>query len=125
MSDTGRPEPIENEAPVGDAAEGAPERAGAREEVIEIERQDAARRYVVTVDGAQAGVAVFVSSPSAVTFTHTIVDPAFGGRGIGSRLAKFALDDTVARGLRIVPRCPFIAEYLRHHAEYEASVDWP
>lgn len=97
----------------------------APQEVIAIERNDEARRYVVTVDGEQAGVAMFIASPSAVTFTHTIVDPRFGGRGIGSRLAKFALDDTVARGLRIVPRCPFIAEYLRHHADYEASVDWP
>ncbi|SFR68858.1 DNA polymerase-4/hypothetical protein [Agromyces sp. CF514] len=99
--------------------------ADTRDELIEIERQDAARRYVITVDGVQAGIAVFVASPTALTFTHTVVDPAFGGRGIGSRLARFALDDTIARGLRIVPRCPFIAEFVRLHPGYEASVDWP
>jgi predicted GNAT family acetyltransferase len=53
------------------------------------------------------------------------VKPEYEGRGLGSRLAGFALDDAVARELTIVPVCPFISAYLREHPEYEASVDWP
>jgi predicted GNAT family acetyltransferase len=33
------------------------------------------------------------------------------------------LDDAVARGLRIVPYCPFIAAYLERHHEYSEYVD--
>ncbi|GAA1838896.1 GNAT family N-acetyltransferase [Agromyces salentinus] len=92
---------------------------------IEIVRDDAQRRYELTVDGVQAGIAAFVATPGRIVFTHTVVRPEFEGRGLGSRLARFVLDDAVARGERIVPRCPFIADYLGRHPEYEASVDAP
>lgn len=95
------------------------------DDTIEIVRNDATRRYELTVDGAQAGYAQFRTGPGAIVFTHTVVKPEFEGRGLGSRLATFVLDDAVARGVRIVPECPFIAAYLRRHTEYEASVDWP
>jgi predicted GNAT family acetyltransferase len=29
-----------------------------------------------------------------------------------------ALDDIRARGLRVVPFCPFVAGYIRRHSEY-------
>ena len=100
--------------------------AGARTaEDIVVERNDEARRYELTLNGVTAGYAEFRTTPGRIIFTHTVVLPEYEGRGLGSRLAKFVLDDAVARGERIVPRCPFIAAYLREHAGYEASVDWP
>jgi uncharacterized protein len=100
--------------------------AGARAtDDITIERNDEARRYELTVDGVVAGYAEFRTTPGRIIFTHTVVLPEYEGQGLGSRLARFVLDDAVARGERIVPRCPFIAAYLRQHGGYEASVDWP
>ena len=58
----------------------------------------------------------------AVMFTHTEVDPQFEGRGFGSKLAKFALDDVRRRGLHVIPVCQFIAGYLRKHPEYQDLV---
>jgi predicted GNAT family acetyltransferase len=92
---------------------------------ITIVRNDSARRYELTVDGVLAGTAQFRTRPDTIVFTHTVVKPEYEGRGLGSRLAKFVLDDAVARGERIVPVCPFIAAYLREHGGYEASVAWP
>ena len=92
---------------------------------ITIVRNDSARRYELTVDGVLAGYAQFRTRPDTIMFTHTIVKPEYEGRGLGSRLAKFVLDDAVARGETIVPVCPFIAAYLRDHGGYEASVAWP
>jgi predicted GNAT family acetyltransferase len=63
--------------------------------------------------------------PGAVAFTHTVVEPEYEGKGIGSRLARTVLDDAVTRGLRIVPYCPFIAAYLERHPEYGEHVDMP
>lgn len=106
------------------AAESAEtERGGG--DAVEVVRLDERHRYDMTVDGQHAAVSQFRLEPGAIVFTHTIVRPEFEGRGLGSRLAKFVLDDAVARGERIVPECPFIAAYLRRHPGYEASVDWP
>jgi predicted GNAT family acetyltransferase len=79
----------------------------------------------MTVEGKRAAVSQFRLEPGVIVFTHTIVRPEFEGKGLGSRLAKFVLDDAVARGERIVPECPFIAAYLRRHPGYEASIEWP
>lgn len=92
---------------------------------VRIERDDEAHRYEMYVGDTLAGHVEFHLRPGRIVFIHTIIDPAFEGQGLGSRLARHVLDDAVARGERIVPRCPFIAAYLRRHHGYEASVDWP
>lgn len=83
------------------------------------------RRWEVTTDGELVAFAEYRLRPGAIAFTHTVVEPAYEGRGIGSRLAKKVLDDAVERGLRIVPYCPFISAYLERHREYAAHVDMP
>lgn len=56
-------------------------------------------------------------------FIHTEVHDDYAGRGLASVLARFALDDVVAQGHRIVAVCPFIAAYIRRHPEYSDYVD--
>ena len=85
----------------------------------------AAKRYEALVDGRPAGYSTYEEEPGRVTFVHTVVRPQFEGRGVGSRLAKFAVDDVRARGLRITPVCPFVRAYLRRHHEYDSIVDYP
>jgi predicted GNAT family acetyltransferase len=92
---------------------------------VEIVRDDETRRYRLRVGGSRAGFAQFRPSPGRIVFTHTVIDHAFEGRGLGSLLARYVIEDAIARGERIVPRCPFIAAWLRKHPGYEASVDWP
>ena len=75
-------------------------------------------RYEVRVDGEVAGSAHFRITPEAVVFTHTIVKPEYEGHGVGSTLARGALDDVRARGERVVAECPFIAAYIDKHPEY-------
>lgn len=90
---------------------------------ITIDRNDEKRRYELRLDGELGGFAEFRTNPGRITFTHTVVFPEHEGKGLGSRLAKFALDDAVSRGDTIVPVCPFISAYLRRHpGEYDASV---
>ena len=75
-------------------------------------------RVELFVSDQLAGLVTYVRSGDAVTIAHTEVRPGFEGRGLGARLAKFALDDARRRGLRVVPRCPFVAAYIRRHPEY-------
>ena len=49
---------------------------------------------------------------------HTEVPPSMEGKGYGSVLAKAALDAARAAGLKVVPSCPFMHEYIERHREY-------
>ena len=46
------------------------------------------------------------------------------GKGVGSALARQALDAVRADGeLRVVPLCPFIKEWIDRHPAYQSLVD--
>jgi predicted GNAT family acetyltransferase len=93
--------------------------------MLEIANDETARRWEARLDGELAGYAEYRPARGRIAFTHTVVEPQFEGRGIGTGLARVALDAAVADGLRIVPYCPFISAYLRRHHEYHEWVDWP
>lgn len=92
---------------------------------MDIENNEENNRYEVTLDGKVVAFAEYKSRPDKITFTHTQVDPDYEGKGIGSRLAKTALDDAVSRGLRITLYCPFITAYVDRHREYAKHIDPP
>lgn len=77
----------------------------------------AAGRFELAEDGAVA-FAEYRVHDGQLVFTHTEVPESLSGRGVGSRLAKGALDLARARGLPVVARCAFIAGYIRKHPEY-------
>lgn len=71
------------------------------------------------VDGVLAGFAEYRLADDVITFTHTEVSSEFEGQGIGSALARFALDDVRADGeLQVVAQCPFIKRWIRLHPDY-------
>ena len=75
-------------------------------------------RYELQMDGVLAGVAVYHLKDDSVVFTHTEIDSGVGGHGHGSTLVRAALDDVRARGLSVVPQCPFVKAYIEKHQEY-------
>lgn len=88
----------------------------------EIRHDEGASRYVAEVGGELAGYAEYELRDGGITFTHTVVDSAFEGHGVGSGLAAAALDDARARGLRVTPRCSFVAAYIDGHPDYQDLV---
>jgi predicted GNAT family acetyltransferase len=85
---------------------------------VEITNNHTASRYEAAVEGHLA-VSEYRLDGDVITFTHTEVPEALGGRGVGGALAQRALDDVRARGLRVVAECPFIKSYVERHAEYQ------
>jgi uncharacterized protein len=76
-------------------------------------------QYEARVDGELAGYAEYHLTRSSIVFTHTEVDPAYKGQGVGSALARFALDDVRSKGERdVVPVCPFIHGWIDDHPDY-------
>jgi predicted GNAT family acetyltransferase len=66
------------------------------------------------------GVAVvnYRAAPGVLTFYHTEVPAALRERGIASRLLRGALEQTRAEGLKVVPRCGFVAHFFNTHPEF-------
>jgi uncharacterized protein len=72
-------------------------------------------RYEVLLDGSVGGFAEYSLSEGRMVFTHTEV--AVEGKGLGSALVRYALEDASSRGLEIVPQCPFVKGYMAKHPE--------
>lgn len=79
----------------------------------------AAHRFELRLDGAVAAFADYTLEPGTLTFTHTEVLPAHEGKGLASKLAKFALGEVRNRGLKAVPVCSFFAGYIDKHPQYQ------
>ena len=86
---------------------------------VEVTDNEAEKRYEARVDGELAGVAFYDTADDLIVFTHTEVDPAFEGRGIGGALAQHALDAVRDEGVRkVMPLCPFIKAWIGRHPDY-------
>lgn len=80
-------------------------------------------RYEATVGGKLAGFAEYERRDGRIIFPHTEVVDAYEGQGVGSALARTALDEARENGEAVVPLCPFIAAYIDRHDEYADLVD--
>lgn len=79
-------------------------------------------RFEMQIGGELAAFAEYNLLKTGMLFTHTEVLPAFEGRGVGSAIARQALDEVRRRKLLAIPVCPFIAAFLRKHPEYQDLV---
>ncbi|MGO4444596.1 GNAT family N-acetyltransferase [Mycobacterium sp. 2YAF39] len=84
-----------------------------------------ADRFTISVDGTVAGFTEIVDRDGKRTFPHTEVDDAFRGRGLASILIGEALQQTRDAGLRIVPVCSMVADFVKKHPEFDDSADAP
>jgi predicted GNAT family acetyltransferase len=92
-------------------------------EQVVLSRNEDESRWEAHVGGVLAGFAAYQVVDDDVVFTHTEVDPAFEGRGVGGVLARGALDEVAQDdSLRVVPRCPFIKAWIARHPDYAALV---
>lgn len=86
--------------------------------MITVTDNRAANRFEARDGETLAGFADYLRTPELVAFVHTEVDPAFEGRGVGSLLARTAVESVQADGLRVLAVCPFIAGWLVRHPRY-------
>ncbi len=75
-------------------------------------------RYEIRVGGDLAGFLEYRSHPGLIELVHTEIDEEFEGRGLGSQLILFALDDARERKLSVLPFCPFVNDYIQRHPQY-------
>lgn len=86
---------------------------------VQVTRNEAENRYEAHLDGALAGFAEYQLTDELIVFTHTEVDPAFEGKGVGSALARTALDEVREQNNRkVMAVCPFIKGWIGKHPDY-------
>jgi len=86
-----------------------------------VKNNEAAHRFELEAEGRTA-VSEYRRRNGTIVFTHTEVPLQLEGKGIGNALAKSALDYARSEGLRVVPRCRFIAAFIKRHPEYQDLV---
>ncbi|MEZ5851666.1 MAG: GNAT family N-acetyltransferase [Hyphomicrobiaceae bacterium] len=74
-------------------------------------------RFEMLVEGHTAFVTYRISGDTAV-LNHAEVPAELEGRGVGSRLVRGTLEHLRERGMQVVPRCSFVAAFIRKNAEF-------
>ena len=85
--------------------------------VVNVRDDAEAHRFEILVDGTVAGFAEYHDHGNRRTFTHTVIDDAFEGQGLGSQLVRHVLDDARSSGKDVIPVCPFVRSYIAGHRD--------
>jgi uncharacterized protein len=83
----------------------------------QVRNNPAHSRYEMDVDGGTA-LALYQSAPGKVLIYHTEVPGHLRGRGCGAKLMRGVLADLRANNLKVVPRCSYVARFMREHPEF-------
>jgi predicted GNAT family acetyltransferase len=84
---------------------------------VEVRNNKTEYRYELWMNGELAGYTQYVMDRGRIAFLHTEVYDSYEGMGLGSRLARAALEDVRTRGLVVMPFCPFIAGFIERHLD--------
>lgn len=85
---------------------------------IAVRHETGDSRFVISVDGTDAGFASYVEAGDVRNFNHTLIDPEFRGQGLSSPLIKYALDDSRAKGKQVQATCSAVEGFIAKHPDY-------
>lgn len=79
--------------------------------------------YDALIGDQVVGTIVYQHVGPRMVFQHTIVEPEFRGRGVGTTLVTKALDDVRAKGMALTNYCGFVSEFIAAHPDYADLID--
>jgi len=86
-----------------------------------VTNNERAERFEMLVDGLRA-ILTYRRFSDLIVFLHAEVPRSLEGQGLAGKLTSFALDFARANHLRVVPRCPYVSNFIRKHSEYQDLV---
>jgi predicted GNAT family acetyltransferase len=85
---------------------------------MSVEHDLDSHRFTVAASGGMAVLAYAPAGSGLLELYSTYVPPADRGRGIAARLVQTAVEYARAEGLRIIPSCWYVAQWMRDHPEH-------
>jgi predicted GNAT family acetyltransferase len=89
---------------------------------IDVKHDERTGKYYAVIDGREAVCEYGPAGEGRLNFFHTYVPNELRGKGIADELVRVALDDVLARGLKVVPSCWFVRVYIDRHEKYKAAL---
>ncbi|WP_374928123.1 GNAT family N-acetyltransferase [Kytococcus sedentarius] len=78
-----------------------------------------ASRYEAVLDGEVVGLADYRLDGTTMEITHTETDAGHQGQGIAGEVVRTALDAAREAGLKVIPTCPYVENWIAEHPEYQ------
>ncbi|MDB5560978.1 MAG: N-acetyltransferase [Hyphomicrobiales bacterium] len=87
---------------------------------VEREDEELAGRYVVHLaEGVEAEMTYRKLDATTIAIDHTFVPREYRGANIALKLVERGIADARAEGIKIVPRCSYVAAQFLRHPEWE------
>ncbi len=84
----------------------------------EIRHNTKTDRFEAHVDGGVAFIEYIIDGDE-ITFTHTKVPKEAEGKGVAGKLVLAAMVYARNAKLRVIPKCPYVAAWMKRHHEYD------
>ena len=76
--------------------------------LVKNEEEETKGAYFIEIDDKKAAEMTYsIAGTDRIIIDHTHVEDAHRGKGLGDMMVKKAVDDARAKGISIVPLCPF------------------
>lgn len=75
-------------------------------------------RFETTVDGHEC-VLDYSLAENVISMTRVYVPPPVEGQGIAGAITRHALDYSREQDWKVIPRCPYVAAWIKRHPEYQ------
>jgi predicted GNAT family acetyltransferase len=87
-----------------------------------IAKDPARSRYELRLEDRVVGVLDYTGDRGQISVTHTGVELAHRGQGLAAELVEFALSDARDCGLKVLPYCWYVRDYIAEHEEHRELV---
>ncbi len=80
--------------------------------------EEESRQFVLVIDGHRARME-YDRSSDRIFLTHVLVPPVLEGHDVAAVLTEKVLTWVEAKGMKLVPYCPYVKAYLRRHTAWQ------
>jgi predicted GNAT family acetyltransferase len=86
-------------------------------EKLDVIHNPAEKRFETWIEG-QLSKLDYMEDRGTIIMTHVGVFPEHRGQGVAGKLTQVALEYAKEKSLRVIPMCPYIANYIRSNHQY-------